>query len=75
MFIGVILRCFICMTTRLGVVTVGYMSVMRRFFVVSGFMMFGSFLMMVGGMLMMLCGLFVLLGSFVLSHFDAPVGR
>lgn len=66
------------MTARLGVMffgvagmAVGAVSVVRRLFVIAGFVVFGGFTMMLGGMLVMFGGLVVMFDG-VFAHVCAP---
>ena len=66
-------------TARLGVVmfgvagmTVRGMGVVRRLFVIAGFMMLGGFAVMFGGMLVVFCGLVVMVDC-VGAHVSLPV--
>jgi hypothetical protein len=56
-------------------VAVGGMGVMRRFFMIAGLMMFGSFAVMAGGMLVMFGGLVMMLDMDVFTHVALPVSR
>jgi hypothetical protein len=50
--------------------------VVRRLFVIAGFMVLGGFAMMLGGMLVMLCGLvMVVLDACVVAHIRSPSGQ
>ena len=56
-----------------GVTGVGGVGVMRRFFMIAGLMMFGSFAVMAGGLLVMFGGLVVMLDMGVFTHVALPV--
>jgi hypothetical protein len=65
---------------RLGVVmfgvagmTVRGMGVVRRLFVIAGFVMLGGLAVMLGGMLVMLGGLVVVIDVGVFAHVALPV--
>jgi hypothetical protein len=56
--------------------TVGAVGVVRRLFVIAGFMVLGGFAMMLGGMLVMLGGLvMVMLDACVVVHISSPDGN
>ena len=66
------------MTARLGMmffgvagVTMRGVGVVRRLFVIAGFVVFGGFTMMLGGMLVMFGGLVVMFDG-VFAHVCAP---
>lgn len=66
------------MTARLGMMffsvagmAVGAVSVVRRFFVIAGFVVPGGFTVMLGGMLMMFGGLVVMFDG-VFAHVCTP---
>ena len=68
------------MTARLGVVMLGVagmavrgVGVVRRLFVVAGFVMLGGFAVMFRGMLVMLGGLVVMIDVGVFAHVALPV--
>jgi hypothetical protein len=68
------------MTARLGVVMLGVtgmavrgMGVVRRLFVIAGFVMFCRFAVMLGSMLVMLGGLLMMLDVGVFAHAALPV--
>jgi hypothetical protein len=68
-------------TARLGVVmfgvagmTVRGMGVVRRLFVIAGFVMLGGFAVMLCRMLVMLGGLLMMLDVGVFAHVALPVG-
>jgi hypothetical protein len=54
-------------------VTVGGVGVVRRLFVIAGFMMFGSFTVMLRSMFVMFGGLVVMLDVGVFAHVALPV--
>jgi len=67
------------MTARLDVMmfsvagmTVGGMGVVRRLFMIAGFVVFGGFTMVLGGMLVMFGGLGVMLDVGVVAHRALP---
>jgi hypothetical protein len=67
-------------TARLDVVMFGVagmtmrgMGMVRRLFVVAGFVMFGGFAVMLRGMLVMLCGLVMMVDVGVFAHVALPV--
>ena len=67
-------------TARLGVVmfgvagmTVRGVGVVRRLFVIAGFVMLGGFAMVLGGMLVMLGGLVMMIDVAVFAHGALPV--
>jgi hypothetical protein len=52
---------------------VGGVGVVRRLFVIAGFVMLGGFTVMLRGMLVMLGGLVVMIGVGVFAHVALPV--
>ena len=54
-------------------VTVGGVGVVRRLFVIAGFVMLGGFTVMLRGMLVMFGGLVVMLDVGVIAHVALPV--
>jgi len=56
--------------------TVSAVGVVRRLFVIAGFMVLGGFAVMLGGMLVMLGGLvMVMLDACVVAHISSPGGN
>ena len=71
--LGVMTACLGVMFFGVAGVAVGAVGVVRRLFVIAGFMVLGGFAVMLGGMLVMLGGLvMVVLDAFVVAHIRSP---
>jgi hypothetical protein len=70
---GVVTARLDMMMFGVGGVTVGRVGVMRRFFMIAGFMMLSGLAVMVGGMLVMFGGLVMMLDMGVFTHVALPV--
>ncbi len=65
MFLGVIFRRLLRVVRGMGMMTLCYLCMVRRLFMIAGFVMFGSFPVVSGRVLMMIGGLRVVMCSFL----------
>jgi hypothetical protein len=68
-FLGVVLGGLISVMRCMSVMALGYLGMVRRLFMIAGFVMLGSFPMVIGRVLMMIGGFGVVMCSF-LRHGD-----
>lgn len=69
MLLGVVFGRFLGVMGRVGVMSLGYLGMVRRLFMIAGFVMLGSFAMVIGRVLMMIGGFGMMMCSF-LRHGD-----
>jgi hypothetical protein len=63
--VGVVFGCLLRVMRGIVVMPLSYLGMVRRLFVIAGFVMLGSFPMMIGRMLMMIGGFGVVMCSFL----------